>query len=155
MTSYDAVIESPVGHLGLIFEENQLVGIEFLPTDFSLFVSDNAFIKEAASQLICYFNNPHIVFTFPWRLKGTLFQQQVWSRLQQIPVGKKETYGSLAKELNTAPRAIGQACRKNPLPIIIPCHRVTAQKSLGGFFGQTQGAPLLRKEWLLRHENIR
>lgn len=85
-------------------------------------------------------------------LKGTEFQKRVWRALCAIPPGTTKTYGELAKQLNTSPRAIGNACRKNPLPIIIPCHRVVAKNSLGGYAGARIGNLLEIKKWLLRYE---
>ncbi len=85
-------------------------------------------------------------------LKGTAFQKRVWQALCNIPPGTTKTYGELAKELHTSPRAIGNACRKNPLPIIIPCHRVVAKNSLGGYAGARTGELIEFKKWLLENE---
>jgi methylated-DNA-[protein]-cysteine S-methyltransferase len=85
-------------------------------------------------------------------LDGTDFQKRVWSELQKIPVGKVVTYGDLAKKLKTSPRAVGNACRANPILIIIPCHRVVGKNSLGGFSGQRAGKWLQIKEQLLKYE---
>ncbi|MBF0446088.1 MAG: methylated-DNA--[protein]-cysteine S-methyltransferase, partial [Magnetococcales bacterium] len=67
---------------------------------------------------------------------GTKFQQSVWNHLLQIPPGSTETYGTVAKKLKSGPRAIGQAVGANPIPIIIPCHRVVAANGLGGYSGE-------------------
>ena len=72
--------------------------------------------------------------------------------MQKIPYGKTKSYGELAQELKTSARAIGNACRHNPLPIIIPCHRIVAKNNLGGYNGATEGKMLNIKEWLLQHE---
>jgi methylated-DNA-[protein]-cysteine S-methyltransferase len=69
-----------------------------------------------------------------------------------IPAGQSATYGARAKRLGTAARAVGQACGANPLPILIPCHRVVAAHGLGGFMHSAAGAPLDVKTWLLAHE---
>ena len=78
--------------------------------------------------------------------------QRVWQALKQIPAGESICYGELAKQLGTSARAVGNACRANPLPIVVPCHRVVSASGLGGFMGQTQGAELTVKQWLLKHE---
>ncbi len=83
---------------------------------------------------------------------GTDFQQNVWKRLLQIPLGSTATYGQLADELNSSPRAVGNACRGNPCPLVIPCHRVVGKSGLGGFSGQVSGPKLAIKRWLLTHE---
>ena len=73
---------------------------------------------------------------------GTPFQLRVWSALRTIPPGQPTTYGALAKQLGSAARAVGQACGSNPLPILMPCHRVVAANGLGGFMHAASGAPL-------------
>lgn len=88
-------------------------------------------------------------------LKGTDFQKRVWAELLKIPPGQTVTYSDLAKKLNSHPRAIGQACRANPLPIQIPCHRVIGKNNLGGYFGQTQGKLLDKKKKLLASEKTK
>ncbi|HEV2613720.1 MAG TPA: methylated-DNA--[protein]-cysteine S-methyltransferase [Gammaproteobacteria bacterium] len=85
-------------------------------------------------------------------LTGTDFQKRVWAELLKISPGKTVTYSELAKKLNSHPRAIGQACRANPLPIIIPCHRVVGKNNLGGYFGHTHGKLLDKKKRLLALE---
>lgn len=83
---------------------------------------------------------------------GTAFQHRVWSAMREIPAGETRSYGSLAREVNSGARAVANACRHNPLPIVIPCHRVVARHGLGGFSGQTAGPAISRKVWMLRHE---
>ncbi|MDA0654254.1 MAG: methylated-DNA--[protein]-cysteine S-methyltransferase [Proteobacteria bacterium] len=83
---------------------------------------------------------------------GTPFRMQVWQLLLQVPAGQVTSYGELAKALDTSPRAIGGACRANPVPILVPCHRVVASDgSLGGYSG---GKGLETKARLLRHEGV-
>lgn len=86
---------------------------------------------------------------------GTVFQQRVWAALRRIPAGEVRCYGDLARELDTSPRAVGQACRHNPIPILIPCHRVVAVAGIGGFAGARSGPLVGRKRWLLEHEGWR
>ncbi len=88
----------------------------------------------------------------PLRPQGSPFQQRVWNALLQIPAGSQVTYGELAKRLGTAPRAVGGACRANPIPLLIPCHRVVAAQGLGGFAGRREGRWVAFKQWLLTHE---
>ncbi len=105
-------------------------------------------------QLQRYFSDPAWIFDVPLSLQGTDFQRRVWERLQGIPSGSLMTYGQLAQALNTSPRAVGNACRDNPCPIAVPCHRVVAAGGIGGYAGHTGGRPLSVKRWLLEHEGI-
>ena len=84
--------------------------------------------------------------------QGTEFQKSVWKELSRIPVGETRTYGDIAKKLNSSARAVGNACRRNPIAIIVPCHRVISATGLGGYAGETQGQKLDTKRWLLKHE---
>jgi len=88
----------------------------------------------------------------PIELQGTPFQRRVWKALREIPPGRTITYSELARQLGTGARAVGGACRANPCPIVVPCHRVVAVNGLGGFSGDTSGRKLEIKRWLLRHE---
>jgi len=93
-------------------------------------------------------------FNLNLELSGTAFQKKVWAVLQKIPAGKIKTYGDVAKQLNSSPRAVGNACRANPIPLIVPCHRVVAKTGIGGFSGKTNGTSIDRKRWLLEHEGV-
>lgn len=86
--------------------------------------------------------------------QGTSFQKSVWYELSKIPLGETRTYGDIAKKLNSSARAVGNACRKNPIAIIVPCHRVVSAKGLGGYAGKTEGKQLNIKRWLLQHEGV-
>lgn len=107
--------------------------------------------SQNAQQLVEYFNGERQGLNIKMRIPyGTIFQQKVWSAMNEIPYGKTWSYGDVARSVGTrAFRAVGQACKRNPLPIIIPCHRVIASDgNIGGFFGNIE---LKRK--LLAHEN--
>ena len=96
--------------------------------------------------------NPEI--SLPLLRQGTSFQHTVWEILRQIPVGQTKTYGELSSELNTSPRALANACRKNPFPLIIPCHRVVAKTGIGGYAGEVTGKLIEIKTALLQHEKM-
>ena len=105
---------------------------------------------EAEKQLFEYFSGKRKTFELEYEFSGTEFQKSVWRELLKIPFGKIKTYGEIAKEIGKpkAGRAVGSACNKNPLPIIVPCHRVIgANGKLTGFACGTE-----IKEWLLDHE---
>jgi methylated-DNA-[protein]-cysteine S-methyltransferase len=110
--------------------------------------------KQIARQLGNYFNNPQSRFSLPFELLGTDFQMRVWNALTQIPPGKTLTYGELAARLGSGARAVGNACRNNPVSIIVPCHRVVSISGIGGYSGKTDGREINRKKWLLSHEGI-
>jgi methylated-DNA-[protein]-cysteine S-methyltransferase len=103
-------------------------------------------------DLAAYFADGRHPVGLPVRLAGTAFQRRVWAALCAIPPGRTRTYGELAADLHTSPRAVGGACRSNPCPIVVPCHRVVGAAGLGGFAGDTSGRKLAIKRWLLRHE---
>lgn len=146
-------IPSPIGFLTLQLSESKLSGIDYATTSTPSTSSQNKIIQVICDELAAYFKNPSHSFTIPLHLHGTPFQQRVWEALRRIPSGTTLTYGDLAKQLHTSPRAIGNACRANPIPIIIPCHRILAKNHLGGYTGKTNGKMLAIKQWLLQHEN--
>jgi methylated-DNA-[protein]-cysteine S-methyltransferase len=110
---------------------------------------------ETLRQLRAYFSQRAFHFDLPFKLAGTPYQQKVWLALSCIPYGETRRYGELAQQLDSSPRAIGGACRANPLPIIIPCHRVIARNGIGGYSGATEGEVLDVKYQLLHHEQSR
>ena len=113
----------------------------------------NELAKNAKEQIECYFENPHFLFDLPIKTQGSAFQQRVWSSIQSIPVGQTVTYGELAAQIRSGPRAVGGACGANYYPLIIPCHRVLSKAGIGGFMGKGTGPYLKIKHWLLSHEN--
>ena len=149
-------IDTPIGKLGIKINNGKLTDIEWVQDfgvqDFEPLQENCALQNNVSKQLQQYFINPRHKFNLPLDPEGTKFQKRVWQALCDIPPGATKTYGKLAKQLNTSPRAIGNACRKNPIPIVIPCHRVVAKNSLGGFGGERQGKLIAIKGWLLNHE---
>ena len=105
-----------------------------------------------ADTLNAYFSGSLKQFAHPVSRNGTAFQQKVWQAIAQIPYGQVASYGDIARAIGSAPRAVGQACGKNPLPIIVPCHRVVSSSGLGGFSFGGDEASLAIKRWLLQHE---
>ncbi len=113
---------------------------------------ENEVLRAARAQLEAYFADPRVDFDLPLAMPGTAHQQKVWRALQRIPPGQVRTYGELARELNSGPRAVGNACRTNPIAIIVPCHRVVGANDVGGYMGSRTGVGLDMKRWLLAHE---
>lgn len=156
-------VESPIGRLMLTTDGTALTGLYMnlyrnKPSKLPGLGDDwiqNATIDPlpaAARQLKEYFAGKRREFDLPLRMAGTEFQQRVWRELTKIPFGETRSYGQLAKRLNNpnGSRAVGLANGRNPIAIIVPCHRVIgADGSLTGF-----GGGIERKEWLLSHEGL-
>lgn len=106
------------------------------------------------AELNSYWLGTKTEITTPLLAQGTPFQRKVWSALCQIPFAQMTSYGTLAKELQTSPRALANACRKNPFPLIIPCHRVLAKSGIGGYAGAVTGKLIDIKKALLQHEQM-
>lgn len=146
-------MESPLGWLGLALCDGALYSLDFLdrlPDEALVAPEDHPLVR----ALRGYFADPQQGFNEPLMLAGTPFQRRVWQALCQIPSGKTRTYGDLAAELGSGPRAIGMACRTNPCPILVPCHRIVAKTGLGGYSGATVGPWPSIKRWLLQHEGV-
>lgn len=134
---------SPIGKLLLTCENGCLTALHFANTATTLDVpdhwrQDDAPFTEALKQLDEYFTGRRQTFTLAIRPQGTAFQQSVWRQLQQVPYGQTTSYGEIARQIGNpkACRAVGLANGKNPLPIIIPCHRIIGRDgSLTGFGG--------------------
>ena len=153
---YQALVEAPCPRLpcllGIRIEQQFLIGIDYLFADMRLPVPQTPFARKVVEQLRDYFTDPEYCFDLPLRMQGTPFQRRVWSAMRSIPAGETRTYGILADGLNSSPRAVGNACRANPLPVIVPCHRVVSVSGLGGYGGRTSGRNISIKRWLLDHE---
>jgi len=146
-----SIVESPIGTIGIKLQDSAITEIVLLPEDLTTCKQDG--VKPVIKALKDYFSNPHATFALPLQPAGTDFQKRVWRALCDIPAGTTLTYGQLASKLKTSARAVGQACRRNPIPIIIPCHRVTSATGPGGYMGESSGALADIKQWLLRHES--
>lgn len=155
---YDAVINTPLpgrnNRLAILTQEEKLQEVLFVGHSTKLKQPKDAFTKSVIEQLEAYFSEPDFEFTLPVVLEGTTYQKSVWNRLRKCPKGKVWTYGELARQIHSAPRAVGNACRRNPVPIVIPCHRVVSANGMGGYEGQTSGTYLSIKQWLLQHESV-
>lgn len=148
---FDAVIQTPFSALGIVIDNGVIQRIDF--TDATPLQPRNALAEKAVSQLETYLSDPEFRFDLPLAAAATSFQTRVRHAMLAIAPGAVKTYGEMARLLMSAPRAIGQACRRNPLPIIVPCHRVVGGSGIGGFSGDASGGRVSYKEWLLRHES--
>jgi len=146
------IFKSPIGSLHLHFYDQKLQAIRFDQPQDVIEQATSTIAKQTIQQLTEYFTGQLQSFSLPVQPEGTIFQQQVWQNLLQIPYGETWTYGDLASQLKTSPRAIGNACRANPIPIVIPCHRIIAQNNIGGYAGRTSGQKIDIKTSLLERE---
>ena len=145
------IINTPLGFTEIQGDENGISKIHVMNEDVEISTKIPKELKEAVLQLQDYFDGKRTTFTFPLNPNGTDFQKKVWDELLHIPFGKTCSYLDLSKKLGDvkAIRAVASANGKNPLWIVIPCHRVIGSDgSLTGYAGG-----LWRKKWLLEHEN--
>ena len=134
MPAARCTVASPVGPLTITAEDDAITAVDF---GAGAGPSPNGgVLAEAARQLAEYFAGERREFALPLAPSGTPFRLRVWAAMQAIPYGQTRSYGDLARALDSAPRAIGGACGANPIPLVIPCHRVVgAGGALGGFSG--------------------
>ena len=127
---------SPVGQLVLDEAGDAIVAIRWAGAqDDGMVGNGNPLLAEAARQLEAYFAGRLNRFDLPLAPSGSPFENRVWAAMQTIPYGETRCYGDLADAIGSAPRAVGRACGRNPIPIVIPCHRVLAKSGLGGYSG--------------------
>jgi methylated-DNA-[protein]-cysteine S-methyltransferase len=153
---FTARFESPIGSLKITAEEKGIVSIGFVEKSGLMRPRPEkapqgpAVLKDCLAQLDEYFRGRRKSFSVPLSLEGTAYQKKVWAALRRIPFGETATYGEIAAAAGNrrAGRAVGGANHRNPVSIIVPCHRVIgADGRLTGY-----GGGLWRKEWLLAHE---
>lgn len=149
---YDVVLAFPKMKVAVIARGARIAEIRYLPPSAAALEPQNALAARAARQLERYREDADAPFDLPLAIEGTPLQKSVWQAMCAIPRGQTRTYGELARELGGEPRAIGQACGDNRLPIVIPCHRVVAAGGIGGFAHATDGYLIEAKRWLLLHE---
>ena len=152
---YAVIFTTDIATIGLLFAGSKLIKIDYL---------NNKTQKAPTTKLAENVKNKIEKYLKPQsktkninvdvQLNVTAFQGKVLKQLLRIPYGETRTYGEIAKILKTSPRAVGNACRNNPLPIIIPCHRVVAANGIGGYDGETEGKILDIKYQLLHLEGV-
>ena len=143
---------SPIGVVRLTEADGFITRIELTDAADAVHTSPTPLLHESAQQILAFLDGKRQQLDFPIRMVGTPFQQRVWHALQQIPYGTTRTYGEIAAAIGNprASRAVGMACNKNPLPFIVPCHRVVgANGKLTGFAYGTDA-----KQWLLELEKL-
>lgn len=147
-------IDSPVGVLTIRSDGDAITDIDYAGRGKTRRMRDDAtpLEREAAKQLARYFAGRLRRFDLPLAPEGTAFNRKAWRAMAAIPFGETRSYGEIAFEIGSGPRAIGGACKRNPIPILIPCHRVLAARgALGGYSG---GEGLATKRVLLKLEGV-
>jgi len=139
-------LDTPVGRLGLVEGDGAITGLLWDATDQG---EVSAVLVEAQRQVAAYFAGDLQEFDLPLCVAGSDFQRDVCAAMSAIPFGETRTYGDIADALAASAQAVGNACGANPIPIIIPCHRVLGAAGLGGFSG---AGGVETKVALLRHE---
>lgn len=153
---WSATMRAPFAALGIRTVGGAVTALAYLPKDARPVAPANATAALAMRELEQYLDDAEFRFSVPLAPRGTPFQQRVWSAIRSIPLRESRTYGEIARQVRSAPRAIGQACGANPIALIIPCHRVVGSGgTLGGFMGADIGGPIAIKRWLLTHEGYR
>jgi methylated-DNA-[protein]-cysteine S-methyltransferase len=149
---YQAIISAPFGKLGIRCSDTDLLGIEFLPQSTKLQAPVGAMAQTICAELQAYLADPQHEIDLPFELDGTHHQCNVWQAMLDIPSGQTRSYGELAAGIGSSAQAVGQACGSNPIPLVIPCHRVVGKTGLGGFMHRADEGALDIKRWLLAHE---
>ena len=139
-------VDSPIGRLALQADNEVLTGVRWASHgERSRDRAPSAVLNEAARQLERYFARKLTRFDLPLGPYGTDFQKRVWAMMRAIPYGETATYGGMAMALGSGPRAVGMACGRNPIPIIVPCHRVLGSGGKEGGFSGGRGLPTKRQ----------
>lgn len=147
-------IQSPVGELSLAADENGLTMVSFGHNDVAGALNlESPILKQAKTELAEYFSGQRTEFDIALNPRGTAFQQKVWKALRHIPYGETRSYGEIASAVNNikACRAVGMANNRNPIAIIIPCHRVIGAN--GDLTGYAAGLKIKQKLLTLEAEN--
>jgi methylated-DNA-[protein]-cysteine S-methyltransferase len=139
-------IASPVGRLALEADGDALAAVRWASAaEKAPKAQSTAVLREAARQLQRYFAGRLKIFDLPLAPHGTDFHKRVWSLMRDIPFGETATYGGMAMALGSGARAVGTACGRNPIPIIVPCHRVLASGGKVGGYSGGHGLPTKRR----------
>ncbi|PVV12778.1 MAG: hypothetical protein B6D77_05175 [gamma proteobacterium symbiont of Ctena orbiculata] len=152
--SYQAVFNFPFAPVGIAISNGKLRTVDYLTPPQRDYTQQVPGLRCVIDAIKAYLQDPKREFDLQLILEGTPFQRRVWEALRKIPSGSTLTYGELAQQIGSGARAVGNACRANPCPLIVPCHRVVGVHGLGGFAGERGGEKLEIKRWLLQHEGV-
>lgn len=151
-TGYQTIWNGPLGRVGVRVDDDFVTAISRLEPG-PEHAATHALAAETVRQLAAWADDPAFRFTLPLAPAPTPFQRRFREALCAVPAGEVRTYGQLAAVLASAPRAVGGACRANPLPLVVPCHRVVGADGIGGYGGDWGRGPEVDfKQWLLERE---
>ena len=154
--AWSACVRTPFAVLGLRTQGGAVTELHYLPATEPEQAPVDRTAARAVDELRRYLDDGDFRFSVPLAPRGTAFQRRVWDAIAAIPARESRTYGEVARSVQSAARAVGQACGANPIALIIPCHRVVGSRgALGGFMHAAQGDPVAIKRWLLAHEGYR
>lgn len=145
---------APFAVLGIATDGGFVTSVRYLPRHTPAVAPHDRIAERTCREIERYLADPAYVFRVPYHLQGSLFQRRVWREIEKLFPLKTITYGEIARRLGSAARAVGGACGANPVPLIVPCHRVLSASGLGGFMGGKASFPLSVKRWLLDHEGL-
>ena len=141
-------VHSPLGPLTIVEDDDAIIALDWCWTRE---MTETSLLSLASDQLASYFEGDLTKFTLPLAPSSTPFQCQVWASMKRIPYGETQSYGGVADEIDSSPRAVGTACGRNPIPILIPCHRVVGKG--GALVGYSGREGVETKRYLLAHES--
>lgn len=149
------IIKTPIGKIAVDYEGDFVTEVQQVADQVRAVSKKDPFAIEIQKQFSDYFSGELKEFNLPFLFKqGTDYQLRVWDQIRKISFGSTITYGEIAKKIKSGPRAVGNACRRNQLLLLVPCHRVVSAAGLGGFMGDADGSLVQRKQWLLEHEQL-
>lgn len=149
---FHARLVTPFAVVGVRTVGERLDELVYLPKSVATLAPVTPFAARVCAQIEAYLEDASFCFDLPFEYVGTAYQNRVWKTVHDIPAGKTMTYSAIAKLAGSAPRPVGMACGANRIPLVIPCHRVTASRGIGGFMHAKRGPGIEIKRWLLRHE---
>ena len=134
-----AFVDTPVGRLRIVADGAAVTAVSWCDASRGRGAAAGV-LAEAVAQIAAWFAGRLDTFSLPLAPAGTPFQRRVWRALEAVPYGRTKTYGDIARDVGSAPRAVGRACGANPIPIVVPCHRIVAAGGgLGGYSGAGGG----------------
>jgi methylated-DNA-[protein]-cysteine S-methyltransferase len=147
------IVKTPIGKIAVDYQDDFVTEVQQVADQVRAVSNKAPFAVEIKKQFTAYFSGELKEFNLPFLCKqGTDYQLRVWDQIRKISFGSTITYGEIAKKIKSGPRAVGNACRRNQLLLLVPCHRVVSAAGLGGFMGDADGKLAQRKQWLLEHE---
>jgi len=147
------IVKTPIGKIAVDYQDDFVLKVEQVDDQTRAVSKKDPFAVEIKKQFTAYFSGELKEFNLPFLIQqATDHQLKVWDQIRRISYGNTQTYGEISKKIKSGPRAVGNACRRNQLLLIVPCHRVVSAAGLGGFLGDGTGKLVQRKLWLLNHE---